>query len=668
MHQPVHRRTVLQAGLATAAVAGVSVHVAPPADAAAGDYLVGRGVADITGPAAGVGMMGYSMPQQVTAGIHQRLWARAFVVVDPRSGNRIAWCLVDQAILPMAVHSAVLERLAQRHGTAYGLHNVSLTATHTHAAPGGCSHHLAYNLSIFGFQQESFDPFVDGIVEAISAAHADLRPGSLSVGRGSLRDASVNRSRDSFERNPARDRKHFPGAIDDRMTVLRLRQGRRDVGAISWFPTHATSLPNTNLLISGDNKGYAGYHWERGAKGRFVAAFAQTNAGDMSPNLDLEPGQGPTDDPFENTRIIGLRQARAARRIFEGADERVRGRVDSRTRYVDMSAVEVSGRWTPDGEPHRTSPGVIGASMVAGSTEDGPGLPVPEGVDDPLWPLWQQLNANVPAELANEQAPKVPLVASGLVGGTPNVLPLQVLRIGQLVIVGGPSEFTIVSGLRIRRAVAQALDVPLRNVVMQGYTNGFAQYVTTPEEYDAQNYEGASTLFGRYTLPAYQQEFAKLARSIRRGTTPADPGPAAPPPTATLGITAPVPPDSPGVGRAFGDVETQPTGPYRPGDRVTAVFVTGHPKNDIRRGGTFLEVQRRVDGGWRRVLDDDDWDTRFEWAATDPLSGQSRATVHWDVARGTRPGVYRVVHHGAARSLTGEVTRFTGVSRTFRVR
>ena len=36
-----------------------------------------------------------------------------------------------------------------------------------------------------------------------------------------------------------------------------------------------------------------------------VAAFAQTNAGDMSPNLNRRPGSGPTEDEFENTRIIG---------------------------------------------------------------------------------------------------------------------------------------------------------------------------------------------------------------------------------------------------------------------------------------------------------------------------------------------------------------------------
>lgn len=34
-------------------------------------------------------------------------------------------------------------------------------------------------------------------------------------------------------------------------------------------------------------------------------------------------------------------------------------------------------------------------------------------------------------------------------------------------------------------------------VVIAGPANTYAHYVTTPEEYDVQRYEGASTLFGR---------------------------------------------------------------------------------------------------------------------------------------------------------------------------
>jgi neutral ceramidase len=47
--------------------------------------LVHAGIADVTGPAADVNMMGYAMPQQLVAGVHTRLWARAFLVADPQN-------------------------------------------------------------------------------------------------------------------------------------------------------------------------------------------------------------------------------------------------------------------------------------------------------------------------------------------------------------------------------------------------------------------------------------------------------------------------------------------------------------------------------------------------------------------------------------------------------
>ncbi|MFD8976985.1 neutral/alkaline ceramidase [Streptomyces sp. NPDC059593] len=640
-------------------------------------YLVGRGIADITGAAAESGMMGYSMIGQQTSGIHQRLRARAFVIVDPASGNRIAWCNTDQGLLPFAVFQAVLARLGGAHGTAYTERNVSLSATHTHSGPGGCAHDLVYNLSIGGFQQQNFDAVVGGIVEAISAAHADLKPGTITLGRGELTDASVNRSRPAFELNPQADKDVYPLGIDPVMTVLRFRQGHTDVGAISWFPTHGTSMTNTNTLISGDNKGYAAYAWEHDTAGvryldgtpGFVAAFPQTSAGDMSPNLHLSPGSGPTEDEFENTRIIGLRQATAAQHIHARATTPISGGIDSRLRYVDMSQVQVDGRYTPDGRTHHTSSGVIGLSTLAGSIEDGPGIPgLFEGTPSPLAPLIEQINSAVPQWLADEQAPKTSVVPSGLLQATPDVLPLQLLKIGQLYLIGGPAEFTIVAGLRIRRAVAEELGVPLENVLMQGYTNGYSQYVTTPEEYEGQQYEGASTLFGKYTTPAYQQEFAKLASALRNGITlplgelPPDPA------IGTLNIQSGVIMDNPGLLRSYGQVLTDAAAAYQAGQAVAVVFVTGHPKNNLRQRGTFLEVQQLKDGSWTRHLDDGDWQTTYRWQRTSTLTGESTATVTWDIAAGTPPGTYRIAHYGDAKhGLTGAITAFTGVSRPFTV-
>src|SRR3954454_12149541 len=82
---------------------------------------------------------------------------------------------------------------------------------------------------------------------------------------------------------------------------------------VKWFATHGTSLTNRNTLISGDNKGYAAWRWES-EEPHLVAAFAQSNAGDMSPNVP-DATQGPTDDEMENTRTIGERQGPAPERL-----------------------------------------------------------------------------------------------------------------------------------------------------------------------------------------------------------------------------------------------------------------------------------------------------------------------------------------------------------------
>ena len=51
-------------------------------------YLVGRGIADVTGPAVGVMLWGFGHPDQVGEGIHIRQRSRAFIIVqadDPSS-------------------------------------------------------------------------------------------------------------------------------------------------------------------------------------------------------------------------------------------------------------------------------------------------------------------------------------------------------------------------------------------------------------------------------------------------------------------------------------------------------------------------------------------------------------------------------------------------------
>src|SRR3712207_4369637 len=143
---------------ATALVGALVVVGLPVADAAPQPYLVGRGISDVTGPAAENGMMGYSSFDQKTTGIHQRQRSRAFVVVDQATGKRVAYVNADLAMIFRAVQEEVLARLQARYGSLYTRENVLLSATHTHAGPGGYSPNLAYNPTILGLQPQTPAP------------------------------------------------------------------------------------------------------------------------------------------------------------------------------------------------------------------------------------------------------------------------------------------------------------------------------------------------------------------------------------------------------------------------------------------------------------------------------------------------------------------------------
>lgn len=642
-------------------------------------YRVGRGIADITGEAAECGMLGYGKAEQQTAGLHTRLRSRAFVI---ESGDDCVLLVVNELPLPMdSVTQAVLAGLEARYGQRYREDNTMIVATHTHCGPGGYSHHVVYNSNTGGFRQRTFDAIVDGTLQAIERAHADLAPSDLVLTRGELHDASVNRSQTSFERNPAADRAAFPDAIDPRTTMLRIERDGSFVGGINFFATHGTSMTNENTLISSDNKGYAAYHWERLVSGvdylspdagDVVTAFAQTNAGDMSPNLWHAPGSGPTDDEVENTRLIGLRQYEAAARLSSEPGVTMAGGVDARLTYVDLGDVEVGARFTGDGRPHRTGRAVAAAAQFAG-TDEGPGF---AGFRQGRNPVWDALSRRVLYPLAPRlraaHAPKAIVLPASLVNRLYPMIaervPVQLVRIGRLYLLGIPGEVTIVAGLRLRRTVAAIVGAELDDVLVAGYANAYMHYVTTPEEYDGQRYEAGSTMFGRWELGALQQLAAGLAEAMVAGR-PAASGPRPPDLTGKGGHwRRALAPDVPGAG-PFGRVVIEPRALYHPGDSVTASFVSAHLSHDVRRGGTFLEIQRddsdSTPAGWTTIRDDGDWDTTLRWMRVGRAG--ARVTVTWQIPPDVRPGWYRVVHHASALGDGGRLVPLRGASRSFEV-
>lgn len=337
-------------------------------------WHVGVGIADCTGPAAEVVMMGYADNNHKTAGIHMRLYARAFVFVDPSSRDRMAFVNVDTWAATEAVIQGVEEKLhAWFQGRYYSRNNLIIAGSHTHHGPAGASAYMLFQFSSNGKVQQSLDALIDGISEAVWLAHHDVRPAEIFIGSGLVDNSTVpncpmpncasrNRSPTSFRRNPEEQRKKYFGDdnVDRNMDLLKIVDAKtgKAMGSLNWFAVHPTSMTSEYHLISGDNKGYAAYAFEQemngptwvqpAGRGPFVAGFAQGVSGDISPNTrgdyckntgkscenqwsvcwdqgqpknELCLGQGPGRDNYESMKIIGERQVTAAKTIFERATE-----------------------------------------------------------------------------------------------------------------------------------------------------------------------------------------------------------------------------------------------------------------------------------------------------------------------------------------------------------
>jgi neutral ceramidase len=126
--------------------------------------------------------------------------------------------------------------------------------------------------------------------------------------------------------------------------------------------------------------------------------------------------------------------------------------------------------------------------------------------------------------------------------------------------------------------------------------------------------------------------------------------------------------DNTPIFKSFGDVVQQANADYSRGQRVEVSFWTGHPKNNLRLNGTFLEIQRWDGSAWRTVAVDGDWNTSYRWVRIDPVWGTSQAVIGWTIPADAAAGQYRIRHYGDYKNgWNGAVYGLTGTSRTFQV-
>ncbi|KAL6295490.1 hypothetical protein ACE6H2_003632 [Prunus campanulata] len=727
-------------------------------------YLIGVGSYDMTGPAAGVNMMGYANMDQSTAGVHFRLRARTFIVAESSQGPRFAFVNLDAGMASQLVNIKVLDKLKSRFGDLYTEENVAISGIHTHAGPGGYLQYLVYSITSLGFVQQSFDAIVNAIEQSIVQAHHNLKPGSVFINKGDVVNAGINRSPSAYLLNPAEERARYPSNVDTLMTLLKFVDDAsgNSVGAFSWFATHGTSMSKNNLLISGDNKGAAARFFEdrfssssssttsynsssttpadssasllslikkaqsmkatggklcgktssRKSKVRknngslFVGAFCQSNVGDVTPNVlgafctdsgrpcdfnhsschgnDLLClGRGPGyPDEILSTKIIAERQFQKAAHLFTTATQQLTGTIDYRHVYLNFTDIEVE---LLDGNKKvKTCPAALGPGFAAGTT-DGPGAFGFQQGDTKINEMWRKLRDSLKKPTPYQvdcQKPKTVLLDTGEMfvpyAWAPAVLPIQMLRLGNLIILSVPGEFTTMAGRRLREAVKETLISNSNgefddetHIVIAGLTNTYSQYIATFEEYAQQRYEAASTLYGPHTLSAYIQEFEKLAKAMAKGEKITK-GPS-PPDLSSVQLrnllepTGDLPPPHTNFGDMKQDIILPKSGSFKKGDRPIATFWSANPRYDLLTEGTFAVVELLQGKNWVPVYDDDDFCLFFKWKV-DNSTLYGTATIEWEIPRDADSGVYRLRHFGSSKKTKDSPNiYFTGASSGFAV-
>ena len=602
--------------------------------------LVGVGRADIT-PPTGYYMMGWVRSDAITNGQHTRLFAR--VIVLERGGRKLALIAEDLNAIPGGMLKAATDLV---HDRGFTEQNVIDSASHTHAAPTGFYNFSSYN-TVFPTAHTLTQQNVSGQIDpqlytfmvhrlalAIRRADDNIGPGMLAWGSTKLLGLTQNRSLEAHLANfgihvpPGKgtvemDPLGYADTIDPNVNVLRvdkLLDGRDvPVGMWSTFADHGTVNKYQFNVYNADHHGAATRVVEAAIRASggapagqdVVNVYGNTDEGDQSAGL-VRSGPAAAD-------LVGRTEARAMLAAWRAAGSHLTDRPVIDWRWTRACFCDAA---VPGG--HVDSRAVIGLPLFTGS-EEGRG---------PLYDLTHvsfegdHLPVANPADPA--QGDKITAFPE-MSGGVPLAVPLMAARIDDGLVVTIPGEMTVGMGSRVRADVVRAAaGSGVRFAVISGLANEYLQYFTTPEEYEAQHYEGGSTLYGKYSSVFLEQRLVGLVRSLVAGMP--GPSPYAYDPRNGVAATAGEFPS----GASTATINAEPA--RTPRFARASFSWHGGPRGDDRPLDTaFVTVRRLVRDRWSPVADD--LGLQILWR----VDGSGNYTAWWQVPLNAPAGSYDFV-------------------------
>jgi len=544
-------------------------------------WEIGIAKKEITTYQEGKGLFGYGMWFQKAKGALTDLHARAFVFRS--NGKVFAMVCCELGMISTYLkHSVVASIQNLLPNENWSDANIMISAQHTHSGPAGFTQYPFYNILVPGFQAKIFDDLHKGIVDAIIEAYGKLEKGSIKYAFKNFdknTKIAINRSVDAYNANPEVKPTGIFDALDKRMRLMRFEDENGNLkGSYNWFGIHTTSMPNTNNHIHFDNKGYAAAIHEEEYKENpdFVSAFAQEKCGDVTPNYlwdkELRRTRGPHKSGDKNALHTGEQQYKHASQLLKEAKKdgiQLSPQLDYGLMYVDFSDVEANPIFANGKTNAHTTSACLGASFFCGTAE-GPGTQnnfesftvkstawLTNRFEQVAFGLFgsKTYRTEMKGRYKN-QLPKAIMMDAGrgVLNGAkhprkmivpdvfdpslalvkkadregaldkrpwiPHILPIQLVIIGNIALAGIAAEITTIAGHRLANSIKKVLvKKGVEEVILCPYSNAYNGYITTHQEYQLQKYEGGHTVFGKWTLAAYQTKFSQLANQMLKPET-----------------------------------------------------------------------------------------------------------------------------------------------------
>ena len=431
------------------------------------------------------------------------------IYLKPATGRPVALVQCDLLSGSLILHHRVAELIALKTDIDAG--GLVISATHTHSAPGNYFGNMFYNKmasNSSGFDNIYLNFLTSQISNAVIRAYESRRPAKIATGTTEVRGVASNRSLPAYYmNNNIRNMEKKPdeiNAVNPYLHMIRIdcltEDGKyKPAGAFTNFSLHPSSNPvELGSLYNGDIFAFIERDLEWHIKHRYktpwdpVHALVNYTHGDNNPAYPEDRVEN-----FKDLHRLGRIIERKAFELFVSLGDRLTNDPVIQYRALEF---DVFRNKSIDGITIADRP-VVG--MVTASGAQGRGRSTIFSYIPFFAPGWPRFFFT-----GGDQGHK------RYAGGPlqfiifpkeefPHYLLLQVIQVGESVLLPLPFEVTYEMGMRIaslcrEKWIKSGLKA-LEKFIVTSVSNGYWGYLTTPEEYSLQYYEGGSNLYGPNT-------------------------------------------------------------------------------------------------------------------------------------------------------------------------